>query len=199
MCGWQITLSKIDVIYLLPIPNKLSTISMHTPSLVKIHWYLLKFSIRNHWMKIWMDRQQTDGQTHGWPMWNYNIPPAQLLKIDEICPTAIPKKISTISMHTPSLVKIHWYLLKFSFRNENMDGRTTDRYGQTHGLPMWNYDIPPAQLSKIDEICPTAIPNQTSTVSMSWVWRKTVSSCDTQHECGNVRLPSITVASPPSG
>ena len=34
---------------------------------------------------------------------------------------------------------------------------------------------------------------------MSWIWHKTASSCDTQHECGNVRLPSITVASPHSG
>ena len=33
----------------------------------------------------------------------------------------------------------------------------------------------------------------------SWVWHKTASSCDTLYECGNVRLPSITVTSPPSG
>ena len=33
----------------------------------------------------------------------------------------------------------------------------------------------------------------------SWVRRQTASSCDTQNECGNMRLPSITVASPPSG
>ena len=31
-------------------------------------------------------------------------------KIDEICPLAIPNQISTISMHIPSLAKIHWYL-----------------------------------------------------------------------------------------
>ena len=36
-------------------------------------------------------------------------------------------------------------------------------------------------------------------IFVSWVGRKTASSCDTQYECGNVRLPSITVASPPSG
>ena len=34
---------------------------------------------------------------------------------------------------------------------------------------------------------------------MSWVRRKTAFGCDTQYECGNVRLPSITVASSPSG
>ena len=42
-------------------------------------------------------------------------------KVDEICPLAIPNQISTISMHIPSLVKIHWHLLKLLFRNENTD------------------------------------------------------------------------------
>ena len=52
-------------------------------------------------------------------------------KIDEIRPLAIPNQISTISMHIPSLVKIHWCLLKLSSGNE-MDGRTDVR--RTDGL-----------------------------------------------------------------
>ena len=35
-------------------------------------------------------------------------------------PLAIPNQISIISMHIPSLVKIHWCLLKLSSGNENM-------------------------------------------------------------------------------
>ena len=41
-------------------------------------------------------------------------------KFDKISPLAIPKQISTISMHIPSLVKIHWCLLKLSSCKENM-------------------------------------------------------------------------------
>ena len=48
-----------------------------------------------------------------------------LSKMDKICPLAIPKQI-TISMHKPSLVKIHRYLLKLSSRNENMDVSRAD-------------------------------------------------------------------------
>ena len=53
---------------------------------------------------------------------------------NEICPLAIPNQISTISMHIPSLDKIHWCLLKLSSGNEMdgwTDGRTTD--GRTDG------------------------------------------------------------------
>ena len=39
-------------------------------------------------------------------------------------------QISTISMHTPSLVKIHAHLLKLSYGKENMDGHMRDRQGQ---------------------------------------------------------------------
>ena len=70
-------------------------------------------------------------------MWNDNSQPlscrGQIVKIDEICPLAIPNQISTISMHTPSLVKINW--LKISSRNEN-----TDR--QTHRRPKWYHNTP---------------------------------------------------------
>ena len=49
-------------------------------------------------------------------------------KFDEICPLAIPNQISTISMHIPSLVKIHWCLLMLSSGNEKRtDGFTDDR------------------------------------------------------------------------
>ena len=48
-------------------------------------------------------------------------------KFDEICPLAIPNEISTISMHIPNLVKIHWCLLKLlSGNKKRMDGRTYD-------------------------------------------------------------------------
>ena len=58
LCGGQITLSKIDKICPLAIPNWISTISMHTPSLVKNH--------TGPEMKIWINRlNQTDGQTVG--------------------------------------------------------------------------------------------------------------------------------------
>ena len=107
MCCWQITLSKTDNICLLAIPNQISIISMHTPSLVKIHWFLLKLSSE---IKIWTCCGQIT------------------VKIHEICPLAIPNQISTISMHTPSLVKINWHLLKLSYGNVNMAGWRTDRH-----------------------------------------------------------------------
>ena len=40
-----------------------------------------------------------------------------LSKVDEICQLAIPKQISPVSTHIPSLVKIHWHLLKLSSGN----------------------------------------------------------------------------------
>ena len=100
MCCRQITLSKMDKILLLAIPKQLSTISMHTPSLVKIHCYSVKLSSRNETM---------------------NVSRADTCQIDETCLSAIPKQISTISMYTPSLVKIQWHLLKLSCGNKNMD------------------------------------------------------------------------------
>ena len=42
------------------------------------------------------------------------------VKIDEICPLAIKKEVSSISMHIASLVKIPCYLFKLSSGNENM-------------------------------------------------------------------------------
>ena len=101
-CG-KITPSKKDEILPLAIPKQMSTISMRTPSLAKIHCYLVNVSSRN---------KNTD---------------VTLSKIDEICLSAIPKHIFKTSMHTPILVKIHRYLLKLSSGNENTDGRTYDR------------------------------------------------------------------------
>ena len=75
--------------------------------------------------------------------WKYGCGRGQitLSKIDEICPLTIPNQISTMSMHTPSLMKIHWHLVKLSSGNENTDGRMID--GPTHGQPMWYNTTPP--------------------------------------------------------
>ena len=43
------------------------------------------------------------------------------IKIDQICPLAIPKQIPTISMHIPSFLKIRRDLLKLSPGKTNMD------------------------------------------------------------------------------
>ena len=53
-----------------------------------------------------------------------------LSKIDENCPLGPLNQICTILMHIPSLVKIHWYLLKLSSRNENTDGQTDEWTGR---------------------------------------------------------------------
>ena len=110
-CLGQITPSKIHEICPLAIANQISTISMHIPSLVKILSCVLKLWSYSPETKIW----QLLGQI-------------TLSKIDEICPLAIANQISKISMHIPSLVKIHWCLLKLSSGNE----KRTD--GQTDGL-----------------------------------------------------------------
>ena len=55
----------------------------------------------------------------------------------EFCPLAIPKQVSIISMHIPSLVKIDWYLLKLSSRNENKDMSRADNFVKN----WWNLPI----------------------------------------------------------
>ena len=113
LCHGQITLSNIVEICPLAIPNQISLISMHVPSLVKMPWYLCKLSSRNE--NIGMPRADTTS------------------KFDEICPLAILNQICTISIHIPSLVWIRWCLLKLSSRNEIMaDGHTTDRWTDRH-------------------------------------------------------------------
>ena len=120
----QITLSKSDEICPLAIPNQMSLIYIHVPSLVKIPWYLLKLLSRNENMGV----SRADNSSKIW----------------RICPLAIQNQISTISMHIQSLVKIYWCLLKLSSWNQ-MDGQTydwwTDRW--THGHPPWNHNTPP--------------------------------------------------------
>ena len=78
------------------------------------------------------------------------------VKIDKICPLAIPNQIFTISMHIPSLVKIHWYLLKLLSVNKNktyvwqMD-RQMDRHmdGQHETIVSCHY---------VCEVCQTFLP-----------------------------------------
>ena len=61
------------------------------------------------------------------------------VKIWRNLPIRIPKQISTISMYTPSLVKIHWYLLKLSSGNENTDLSRADNSVKTwRNLPISN-------------------------------------------------------------
>ena len=73
---------------------------MHIASLIKRPCYLLKLSSRNENMGV----SRADNS----------------VKIDEICPLAIPNQISLMSMHIASLIKIPCYLLKLSSGNENM-------------------------------------------------------------------------------
>ena len=71
-----------------------------------------------------------------------------LSNINEICPLAIPNQISTISMHIPSLVKIHWCLLKLSSGNENMGVSRADSSVKHWGhLPI---SIPKPELHNIN-------------------------------------------------
>ena len=63
VCLGHITPSKIDEICPLAIPNQISTISMHIPSLVKTHWCLLKLSSgKEKWMDGWTYDRRTDRQ-----------------------------------------------------------------------------------------------------------------------------------------
>ena len=62
-----------------------------------------------------------------------------LSKLDEICLSEIPNQVSIISMHTPSLVEIHWYLLKLSSWNENTDLSRADNFVKNwRNLPINN-------------------------------------------------------------
>ena len=107
-CGGQITLSKIDEICTLAIQNQIFSISMHIPSLVKIHWYLLKLSSRNEKS----DMSQADKSVKTWQ----NLP---------------------ISNFKPDLHNINWYikfgenpLINTCYRPETKirtDGTTDDQ------------------------------------------------------------------------
>ena len=93
---------RIDKICQGASPKQIFTISMHLSNLVKIHWDF--YSSYCPESKIWMYCGQIT-----------------MSKFDKLCPLEIPKQMSTISMHIPSLVKIFWYLLKLLYRNQNTD------------------------------------------------------------------------------
>ena len=172
MLRGQITLSNIDEIWSLAIKNQISIISMHVPSLVKsldIYsnyrpetkiWVCLGQIIRSKFDEICplaipnqisktINAHTKFGENplmlHKLSSRNENMGVSQAdnsAKFDENCPLAIQNQISTISMHIPSLVKIHWCLLKLSSAKEiGTDNWRMD--GQTQGLPMWNHNTPP--------------------------------------------------------
>ena len=60
-------------------------------------------------------------------------------KNDEICQLVIQNQISTISMHKSSLVKIQWFVLNLSSKNENMDmSRADNSVKNWQNLPISN-------------------------------------------------------------
>ena len=66
LCGWQISLSKIDKIFPLAIPNHIIIISMHIPTLVTIHLHFLKsLSWKENMDRGMTDRWQTNGHING--------------------------------------------------------------------------------------------------------------------------------------
>ena len=70
------------------------------------------------------------------------------LKIDEICPLAIPNLISLLSIHIASMVKIPCYLLKLSSGNEKMGvSRPDNSVNILRNLPISN---PKADLCNIN-------------------------------------------------
>ena len=146
---------------------------MHVPSLVKIPWHLLKLSSEiKIWaclgqitVKIWqnspisnpkpdlhninvytkfgvnplMFTQVITPETKIWVCLGQITPS----KFDKIWPLAIPYQISTLSMHIPSLLKIHWCLLKLSSGNQiRMDGRSYNWQMDvlTRGM-LWGYSF----------------------------------------------------------
>ena len=101
-CLGETTPSKFDEICPLAIPYQISTISIYIT------------------YQVWL--KSIDIYTSYHPerkisavSWGDNS-----VKFHEVCPLASPYKLSTISIHIPSLVKIHWYSLKLSSWNENM-------------------------------------------------------------------------------
>ena len=112
-CLGQITSSKFEEICRLAIPIQIFTITMHIPSLVKIHRRLLKLSSGNENMGVYLADNS--------------------VKIWQICPLAIPNQISIISMHIPNLVKIHLMFTQVIIRKRKQtDGWTTDGWTDGH-------------------------------------------------------------------
>ena len=143
--------------------------SMHTSSLIKIPCYLLKLSSGNenkgvsradNSFKIWRNLPISNPKPDLLNVTAYSKFGENLLlftqvivrkrkygrlgqitpsKIDEICPLAIPNQISIISKHIPSLVNIHWCLLKLSSGNKNMGvSRADNSVKNWRNLPISN-------------------------------------------------------------
>ena len=122
-CRRQITLSKIDEICTSAIPKQISTIPMHTPSFVKIHWYLLKLSSRNENTDLsWADNS---------------------FKIGEIFQLIIQNQISIISVHTSSLVKNPLTFTKVITRKwKNMYRPSTDGWSDRYAESLHDTIMP---------------------------------------------------------
>ena len=146
----QITLSKIDEYCQWAIPNQISTISMHISDWVKnleiYSSYCPETKIRmccrqttrskvDEICPLTIQSRSSQYQCKHQVWWKsidiYYIYHPDIKKKDlswaetsvknwRNFPISNPKVISAISMHIPSLVKIHRYLLKIS-RNENTD------------------------------------------------------------------------------
>ena len=136
----------------LPMSNPkadLHNINAHT-NLVKIHCDLLKLlSLKS---KKWIYCGQIT-----------------LSKIDKIFPSAIPNQVSTVSIHTPSLVKIHWHLLKVSSRNENTDiSRADNSVKNWRNLPI---NCPKPDLHNINAHTEFGENSLTFTEVIVWKWK----------------------------
>ena len=92
-----------------------------------------------------------------------------LSKIDEICLLAIPKPISTISVHIPSLVVVDWYLHKLSSGNKNMDAWQADNSVKNwQNLPISN---PKLDLYNINAHSKFGENPLTFTQVIVWKWK----------------------------
>ena len=128
-CFGQITPSKFDEICPLAIPNQISTIPIHIPSLVNIHWCLLKLSSGNQNMDVsWADNS---------------------VKIWQNLPISNPKSdLLNINAHT-QFGENPLMFTQVIIRKRKTDGRTTDGRtdcrtdGQTYERPAWNHNISP--------------------------------------------------------
>ena len=101
---------------------------------------------------------------------NYNTPPISCRRqiFDEICPFTIPNQISIISMHIPSLVKIHWCLLMLLSRNKKTDGWTYNWRMDRHMDAQRETIIP-------RHYCVAGYKKNYNIITISSVWYDTVS------------------------
>ena len=77
-CRGQITLSNIDEICPLAIPNQISLILMHVPSLVKFSWHLLKLSSGNENISV----SRADNSIKSWRNLHISNPKPDLHNIN---------------------------------------------------------------------------------------------------------------------